>query len=339
MKKDMQNTIIIAEAGVNHNGSLDTAKKLVDAAAESGADYVKFQTFKAESLVSESASLAEYQHNNIGKEACSQYEMLRRLELDERDHLVLVEYCKQRGIKFMSTPFDLESIQFLNSLDLDYWKIPSGQITDYPYLREIARCGGKVMMSTGMCTMDDIANAISVLVCHGIERNNITLLHCNTEYPTPMEDVNLLAMVEMRKVFGLETGFSDHTVGIEVPLAAVALGAVVIEKHFTLDRGMNGPDHAASLEPHELKEMVRSVRNIEYALGQGEKKVTESEKKNIVAARKSIVASKEIRKGEVFCDENLHTKRPGLGISPMRWDEVVGQISTRDYNVDDMIEL
>lgn len=335
----MRNTIIIAEAGVNHNGSLDIAKRLVDAAAESGADYVKFQTFKAGSLVSSIASLAEYQRNNLGEKAGNQYEMLRRLELSERDHLILVDYCKKRGIKFLSTPFDIESIGFIDTLHLDFWKIPSGQITDFPYLRAIARCGGKVMMSTGMCTLDDIANAISVLVRYGIERKNISLLHCNTEYPTPMTDVNLCAMVEMRNTFHIDTGYSDHTVGIEVPIAAVALGASVIEKHFTLDRNMSGPDHVASLEPDELKDMVRSIRNIELALGKWEKIVTESEKKNLVAARKSIVASRKIRKGEIFSEDNIYTKRPGSGISPMKWEKVIGCVATRDFQADDMIEL
>lgn len=335
----MKKTIIIAEAGVNHNGSLAIAKKLVEAAADAGVDYVKFQTFKANSIVAKNTALAEYQKKNTGDEAKSQYEMLRDLELSEDDHLKLIEYCREKGVKFLSTAFDMESVRFLNSLNLDFWKIPSGEITNFPYLRYIAGYGGKVIMSTGMCTVRDIGEAISVLTRFGIRHNDITLLHCNTEYPTPMKDVNLKAMVEMRETFGLTIGYSDHTTGIEVPIAAVALGAEIIEKHFTLDRTMKGPDHAASLEPEELKSMVRSIRNIEAALGTGKKDISESERKNMVVARKSIIASKFISKGETFTEENLSTKRPGLGISPMRWDEVKGLKAKRDFHPDEMIEL
>ncbi len=335
----MKRTIIIAEAGVNHNGSLDIAKQLVDAAAEAGADYVKFQTFRAENLLAKDASLADYQRQNLGHESGGQYEMLKKLELCESDHFELLEYCRQKGIKFLSTAFDLESVAFLKSLNLDFWKIPSGEVTNYPYLKAIAQYKGKVVMSTGMCTLEDINNALSVLTRFGTERKNITLLHCNTEYPTPFTDVNLRAIVEMRRIFGTKVGYSDHTVGIEVPVAAVALGAEIIEKHFTLSHRMSGPDHVASLEPEELKSMVKSVRNIELALGSETKEVTESERKNIEAARKSLVASKPIKKGEIFDESNLCAKRPGSGISPMRWEEIVGRKATRDYDTDELIEV
>lgn len=335
----MKRTVIIAEAGVNHNGSLDTAKRLVDVAAEAGVDYVKFQTFRAGNLVSKNASLADYQKKNIGSANGSQYEMLKKLELSDEEHLVLIRYCNEKGIKFLSTAFDNESVGFLASLNLDFWKIPSGEITNFPYLRMISSFGGKVIMSTGMSTNSDIASAISVLTRYGVDRNDITLLHCNTEYPTPMKDVNLRAMVEMRDTFDLPVGYSDHTVGIEVPVAAVALGAEIIEKHFTLDRTMAGPDHAASLLPAELKIMVNSIRNIEAALGKKEKLISESEKKNIAVARKSIVASRHISKGEIFSEDNLCTKRPGSGISPMRWSEVIGMKAKHDFMADEQIEL
>lgn len=339
MKSHVKRTIVIAEAGVNHNGSLDIAKELVDAAAEAGADYVKFQTFRTESLLVKDASMAEYQKRNLGLRSGSQYEMLKKLELNKSDHFELIEYCSQRGIKFLSTAFDLDSVNFLKSLNLDYWKIPSGEITNYPYLRAIAQYSGKVIMSTGMCTLDDINNALSVLTRFGTERHNITLLHCNTGYPTPMADVNLRAMVEMKSIFGTGVGYSDHTVGIEIPVAAVALGAEIIEKHFTLSHRMSGPDHVASLEPDELKSMVKSIRNIELALGSGAKDITGSERNNIEAARKSIVASRRIKMGETFDDNNLCAKRPGSGISPMRWEEVVGRKATRDYDPDEPIEI
>lgn len=335
----MRHTLIIAEAGVNHNGSLELAKRLIDAAADAGVDYVKFQTFKAENLVTKSAKQAEYQKKNIGDGDDSQYQMLKNLELSLVDHEVLIGYCKQKGVRFFSTAFDLESIDYLASLNLPLWKIPSGEIINYPYLRKIARQGQTVILSTGMCDMTDIKNALDILIKFGLIKDQITILHCNTEYPTPFEDVNLRAMLTIKEAFGIKVGYSDHTRGIEVPIAAVALGAEVIEKHFTLDRNLPGPDHKASLEPDELKAMVRAIRNIEQAMGDGEKKVTVSEGKNIAIARKSIVAAHPIKKGEILSEENLTVKRPGIGISPMRWDEIVGTIAIRDYNEDELIEL
>ncbi|MDE6692545.1 MAG: N-acetylneuraminate synthase, partial [Muribaculaceae bacterium] len=301
----MKRTIIIAEAGVNHNGNMALAKQLVDVAAEAGADYVKFQTFRTENLVSKKTTLAEYQKKNLGKDNGDQFDMLKTLELTEADHLELIDYCRKRGIRFLSTAFDMESLEFLHSLCLDYWKIPSGEITNYPYLKAIAGYGGKVIMSTGMCSISDISDAIDVLIRFGIKREDISLLHCNTEYPTPLQDVNLYAMVEMKREFDMATGYSDHTKGIEIPVAAVALGATIIEKHFTLNRNMSGPDHAASLEPDELKTMVTYIRNVEKALGCAFKTVTESEQKNIRIARKSIVASVNISEGEAFSEQNL----------------------------------
>lgn len=335
----MRHTLIIAEAGVNHNGSLELAKRLIDAAADAGVDYVKFQTFKAENLVTKSAKQAEYQKKNIGDGDDSQYQMLKNLELSLVDHEVLIGYCKQKGVRFFSTAFDLESIDYLASLNLPLWKIPSGEIINYPYLRKIARQGQTVILSTGMCDMTDIKNALDILIKFGLIKDQITILHCNTEYPTPFEDVNLRAMLTIKEAFGIKVGYSDHTRGIEVPIAAVALGAEVIEKHFTLDRNLPGLDHKASLEPDELKAMVRAIRNIEQAMGDGEKKVTVSEGKNIAIARKSIVAAHPIKKGEILSEENLTVKRPGIGISPMQWDEIVGTIAIRDYNEDELIEL
>ena len=331
--------MIIAEAGVNHNGSLELARRLVDAAANAGVDYVKFQTFKAENLVTKSAKQAEYQKKNIGDGNGSQYQMLKNLELSHADHDVLIEYCEQKGVRFFSTAFDLESIDYLASLDLPLWKIPSGEITNYPYLRKIALQGKPVVLSTGMCDVADIRNALDILIKFGLTKGQITILHCNTEYPTPFEDVNLRAMRTINEEFGVKVGYSDHTQGIEVPIAAVALGAEVIEKHFPLDRNLTGPDHKASLEPDELKAMVSAIRNIEQAMGDGEKKVTVSEGKNIAIARKSIVAACPIKKGEILFEENLTVKRPGTGISPMRWEEIVGTIAIRDYNEDELIEL
>lgn len=296
----MRHTLIIAEAGVNHNGSLELAKRLIDAAADAGVDYVKFQTFKAENLVTKSAKQAEYQKKNIGDGDDSQYQMLKNLELSLVDHEVLIGYCKQKGVRFFSTAFDLESIDYLASLNLPLWKIPSGEIINYPYLRKIARQGQTVILSTGMCDMTDIKNALDILIKFGLIKDQITILHCNTEYPTPFEDVNLRAMLTIKEAFGIKVGYSDHTRGIEVPIAAVALGAEVIEKHFTLDRNLPGPDHKASLEPDELKAMVRAIRNIEQAMGDGEKKVTVSEGKNIAIARKSIVAAHPIKKERFF---------------------------------------
>lgn len=334
----MSKTIIIAEAGVNHNGSLDLAKELVLAAKRAGADYVKFQTSVPEKLISKVAKMAEYQKTNIGKEE-SQLEMLRKLVLKLEDFSVLKEYCDQQGIKFMSTPFDLTSIDVLEPLGMDYWKIPSGEITNLPYLRKIAKLHQPVILSTGMSCLGEIEDALRVLTEEGINKEQISLLHCNTEYPTPFEDVNLKAMHTLKECFGVRVGYSDHTKGIEVPIAAVAMGAEIIEKHFTLDKTLPGPDHVASLEPQELKAMVDSIRNIEKATGSGIKQVSSSEKKNIAIARKSIIAARDIKAGETFTEENLTVKRPGNGINPMRWDEVIGQVAKRDFVEDELIEL
>lgn len=333
--------LIIAEAGVNHNGSIDVAKQLIDKAAEAGADIIKFQTFKSEKLVSKSARQAEYQKRNIGSKADdSQLNMLKKLELSQEDHEELMQYCQQKGIKFFSTAFDMESIDYLHFLHMGLWKIPSGEITNFPYIRKIAQYGEPVILSTGMCEMDDICAAMNVLIKFGVKREQITILHCNTEYPTPFEDVNLKAMIALKDEFKVEVGYSDHTKGIEVPIAAVALGATVIEKHFTLDRNMEGPDHKASLEPDELKAMVSAIRNIEKAVGgDGTKHVSESERKNIAIARKSIVAACDIKAGEIFTEQNLTVKRPGNGISPMRWEEVLGQTASRDFSEEELIEI
>ncbi len=335
----MKHVLIIAEAGVNHNGSLDIAKQLIDKAVEAGVDIIKFQTFKSEKLVSKAARQAEYQQRNIGKKDEGQLAMLKKLELSHADHEELMAYCHEKGIRFFSTAFDMDSIEYLHSLDLGLWKIPSGEITNYPYLRKIAQYHEPVILSTGMCELSDIEATVNVLVEFGVEKEQITILHCNTEYPTPYEDVNLRAMLEIRDRFGVNVGYSDHTKGIEVPIAAVALGATVIEKHFTLDKNMEGPDHKASLEPDELKNMVVAIRNIESALGAGHKTVSESEQKNIEIARKSIVAACPIKKGEMFTEDNLTVKRPGNGISPMRWNEVIGKVATKDFEEEEMIAL
>ncbi|MDF2832924.1 N-acetylneuraminate synthase [Chryseobacterium indoltheticum] len=336
----MSKVLIIAEAGVNHNGNLDNAFKLIDAAVDAGVDYVKFQTFKSENLVSKSAKKADYQIQNTGNSTDSQYEMLKKLELSHENHELLIDYCKQKNIQFFSTAFDLDSLQYLKEIGLDLVKIPSGEITNLPYLRKAAQLFKKVILSTGMCTMEDIEAAINVFLAEDISKDDITILHCNTEYPTPMNDVNLRAMLSIQHEFETEIGYSDHTLGIEVPIAAVALGASVIEKHFTLDNTMEGPDHAASLEPQQLKEMVKAIRNIEQAIsGDGLKKPSASEMKNIEIARKSIVASISISKGEIFTQENLTIKRPGTGISPMEWDEVIGKVASKDYSTDDLIEI
>lgn len=336
----MSKTIIIAEAGVNHNGSLELAKQLVMKAHEAGVDYVKFQTFKSEKVVSKKAKKADYQIENTGKEEESQLEMVKKLELSYADHQVLIDYCNELGIKFFSTAFDFDSIQYLHSIHLGLWKIPSGEVTNYPFLKRIAQYNEKTILSTGMCDMEDVRVAVNALYKNGLSKENLILLHCNTEYPTPFEDVNLKAMDALRKEFGVEVGYSDHTKGIEVPIAAVALGATVIEKHFTLDRSLPGPDHKASLEPDELKAMVSAIRNIEKAVGgDGTKHVSESERKNIAIARKSIVAACDIKAGDVFTEENLTVKRPGSGVSPMRWEEVLGMKAVRDFNEDELIEL
>ena len=337
----MTHVTIIAEAGVNHNGSIDIARQLVDKAVEAGVDIIKFQTFKSEKLVSRSARQAEYQKRNIGKNSDdSQLNMLKKLELSEQDHLELMAYCKQKGIKFFSTAFDMDSIEYLHSLNLGLWKIPSGEVTNYPYLKQIASYNEKTILSTGMCELEDVRAAVNALYKNGLSKENLTLLHCNTEYPTPFEDVNLKAMEALRKEFGVEVGYSDHTKGIEVPIAAVALGASIIEKHFTLDRNMEGPDHKASLEPYELKSMVSAIRNIEKAIsGDGIKHISNSEQKNIAIARKSIVAARDIKEGELLTEENLTVKRPGTGISPMRWEELIGTKAVRDFLEEDFIEV
>lgn len=333
----MKHTLVIAEAGVNHNGSIELAKQLIDAAAEAGVDYVKFQTFKADKIVTRTARKADYQQRNIGSDDNSQYAMLKRLELSPEQHIELLAYCHEKGIKFFSTAFDFCSIDFLASLHLGLWKIPSGEITNYPYLKKIAGFHEPVILSTGMSTLEEIESAMEVLINNGLQKEQITVLHCNTEYPTPMCDVNLSAMNEMRQRLGVGIGYSDHTQGIEVPIAAVALGAEVIEKHFTLDRNLPGPDHKASLEPLELKAMVSAIRNIEQALGIGHKTISESERKNIEIARKSIVAARPIKKGELLTEEKLTVKRPGNGISPMQWNEVIGTIATKDFDEEEVI--
>jgi len=336
----MGNVIIIAEAGVNHNGDIELAKKLIDVAVEAGVDYVKFQTFKSESLVSKSAKKATYQIENTKDTTENQFQMLKKLELSHEQHNELISYCKKKNISFFSTAFDLDSLTYLKELGLTMVKIPSGEITNLPYLRKAAALFSEVIISSGMSTMEDIKNAVKVFIEAGISKGRISILHCNTEYPTPMQDVNLHAMLSIQKEFGISVGYSDHTLGIEVPIAAVALGAKVIEKHFTIDRNLPGPDQLASLEPLELKAMVQAIRNIELAIsGNGIKQPSESEKKNIEIARKSIVAKTDIVKGEVFSDRNITTKRPGNGISPMRWDELIGQTAQKDFNADSLIEF
>lgn len=330
--------LIIAEAGVNHNGSLETATKLVDAAAEAGADMVKFQTFSANQLVTTSARKAEYQ-NQTTDALESQHDMIRKLELSREMHEELIAYCRLCDIEFFSTGFDTQSIDMLLELGLDRFKIPSGEITNLPNLRHIGHYGKPVILSTGMANLGEIEAALDVLEESGVHRKQITVLHCNTEYPTPMEDVNLQAMLSIGEAFGVAVGYSDHTLGIEVPIAAVAMGATVIEKHFTLDCTLPGPDHRASLEPEELKAMVQAIRNIEKALGDGIKRPSPSEVKNKPIARKSLVSAIAIRAGECFTDTNLAVKRPGTGISPMRWDEVIGRTAMRDFEVDELIEL
>jgi N-acetylneuraminate synthase/N,N'-diacetyllegionaminate synthase len=323
----MSKVIIIAEAGVNHNGDIQLAKKLIDVAVEAGVDYVKFQTFKADKLVSREAKKASYQNKNINDGDDSQYNMLKKLELSHENHLELISYCKERNIKFFSTAFDVEGVNYLNDLGLSFFKIPSGEITNYPYLKAVALCGKPVIMSTGMCSEIEIKEAVDVLIKFGLKKGAISILHCNTEYPTPMKDVNLKAMLAIKQKFEVKVGYSDHTLGIEVPIAAVALGATIIEKHFTLDRNLPGPDHVASLEPNELKAMVDAIRNIELALsGDGEKIPSESESKNIAIARKSIHLNKNLSKGHIITDKDIISLRPGDGISPMEWENIVGKI-------------
>lgn len=330
----MNRTLIIAEIGVNHNGNINTAKKMIEVAKECGADIVKFQTFNTDALTSKFAKMAEYQKKNMGEEK-SQKDMLKSLALSYDDFRELADYCKKVGIMFLSTPFDIGSVYFLDSLQ-DIWKIPSGEITNYPYLVEIAKTKKKIILSTGMCTIDEVEEALKVLKTNGA--TDITLLHCTTDYPAPLESVNLKAMLTLKEKFACPVGYSDHTKGIEVSVAAVAMGAEVIEKHFTLDRNMPGPDHKASLEPNELKELVDAIRNVEKAIGDGNKKPTESELQNRNVARKSIVALKAIKKGELLSEDNLTTKRPGNGISPMRWNEIIGTSAKRDYEEDELID-
>lgn len=328
---------IIAEAGVNHNGDIGMAKQLIDAAAAAGADYVKFQTFNAERLVTRDAPKALYQKRNDG-ESDSQFVMLRRLELSEKMHYDLLDYCKTRNIAFLSTGFDIESVSFLSSLDIPMFKIPSGEITNLPYLRHIGSLGKPIAMSTGMATLDEIGAALCVLDEAGTPRTAITVLHCTTNYPVAMAEVNLRAMLTIRDTFGVAVGYSDHTEGIEIAVGAVALGASLIEKHFTLDRTLPGPDHKASLEPSELKALVTAVRNVKTALGDGVKRPTVSELQNMVVVRKSLVATQPIKAGELFTRENLGVKRPGNGISPMRLEELVGRRANRSYMIDEVIQ-
>ena len=332
----MSKVFIIAEAGVNHNGSVSLAKQLIDVASEAGADAVKFQTFKAEKLLSKKAQKAAYQKETTDSHE-SQFDMIKKLELDLEMHKELMNYCKTKNIMFLSTPFDLDSVDMLNDLGLVIFKIPSGEITNLPYLRKIGSLNKRVVLSTGMATMDEVGDALSVLISAGTFKENITVLHANTMYPTPMEDVNLKAMLSIKKKFDVAVGYSDHTLGIEVDIAAVAMGAECIEKHFTLDKKMDGPDHKASLEPFELIAMVKGVRNIELALGDGIKKPSKSETPNIQVARKSIVAATPITKGEIFTEKNITIKRPGNGINPMKWDEVLGTAALKNYFEDEQI--
>ena len=335
----MSRTIIIAEAGVNHNGDINIAKRLIDVAAHAGVDYVKFQTFKANKIVTKQAKRADYQNVNT-KNLDTQYEMLKKLELNEDSHHLLIKYCNDKGIKFLSTGFDLDSLQLLHKIGIRLAKIPSGEITNYPYLKKVAQLFSEVVLSTGMSDIDDINKALAILLKFGVKKQNITILHCNTEYPTPMTDVNLKAMLHIQKELDVKIGYSDHTLGIEVPIAAVTLGAILIEKHFTLNRNLPGPDHRASLEPKELKHMVKSIRNIEKALSGSEiKEPSKSELKNKQIIRKSIVAIKPIAIGETFNNNNIGTKRPGTGISPINWESVIGQVSKDNFEQDELISL
>lgn len=330
--------IIIAEAGVNHNGDIDLARRLIDAASDAGADFVKFQTFKAKNLVSEFAMQADYQKKNTGEADQSQFNMLKKLELDERAHIVLKDYCKTKGIRFLSSAFDEVSIDFLDQLGIDIFKIPSGEITNKPYLQHIANKGKPVIMSTGMANLEEVKAAISVLLGEDLDKQKITVLHCNTEYPTPMKDVNLKAMQTIRDELDVKVGYSDHTLGIEIPIAATALGALVIEKHFTLDRNMPGPDHKASLEPAELKSMIKAIRNVELAIsGSGIKTASDSEKPNISVARKSIHLRKRTISGTILTRDDLVMKRPGSGISPMEIDNVIGRTLTETLEADTLL--
>lgn len=331
-------TLIIAEAGVNHNGNIKLAHQLIDAAVDAGADIIKFQTFTADAIVTKNLEKAVYQKDTTG-EGGTQYEMIKKLELDRNAHLSLMKHCAKRDIEFLSAPFDHDSIDLLMEMGLKRFKIPSGEITNLPYLEHIGKCGKPIILSSGMSTIQEVRAALGILENAGTIREKITILHCNTEYPTLMADVNLMAMVTIWKKLGVQVGYSDHTLGIEVPVAAVALGASIIEKHFTLDRSLDGPDHKASLEPDELKAMVTAIRNIEYALGDGIKRASKSEIKNLPIVRKSIVATKTISTGEIFSARNVGVKRPGTGISPMRWYEVIGKYAVRDFQPGELIEI
>ena len=331
--------LIIAEAGVNHNGDINMAIKLIEAAAEAGVDIVKFQTFKADKMVSRKARKANYQSENTGDEDDSQYNMLKSLELSEQDHHILIQECRLRGVQFLSTAFDVDGIDFLDNLGLPFFKSPSGEITNYPYLRRLAEKGKPVILSTGMASLQEVKDAIKVFKEYGLDNNDLTVLHCNTEYPTPMKDVNLKAMITMEAELDVQTGYSDHTLGIEVPVAAVALGAKVIEKHFTLDKSLPGPDHRASLEPGELKKMVKAIRNIEEAIsGSGKKEPSPSEQKNIEVARKSIHTTRSLKAGEVIAEDDIIALRPGDGISPMEWQYIIGKKVNRNYTKAEKLE-
>lgn len=330
-------TIVIAEAGVNHNGDISIAIDLIDVASNAGADFVKFQTFKADQLVTKAAKKAEYQVTDL-QDLENQHEMLSQLELSTENHIDLMNHCKKKNIGFLSTAFDLSSLDFLNGLALPMFKIPSGEITNYPYLSKVGGFGKNVILSTGMSNLSEIGDAISVLESNGLRRSQITVLHCSSAYPTPYEEVNLKAMITIKEEFDVKIGYSDHTLGIEIPIAAVALGATVVEKHFTLNRKFPGPDHKASLEPDELKSMIIGIRNVETALGDGEKRVQDSEMKNLNVIRKSIVAAQTIKKGDYFTTTNMTTKRPGHGTSPMKWQQLIGTIARQNYEVDDVIE-
>lgn len=334
----MSRVFIIAEAGVNHNGSIELAKKLIDVAAEAGADAIKFQTFKADNLVSKHAQKADYQKKTTSADE-SQYQMIKKLELDEAAHKSIIDYCEEKKIIFFSTPFDHESIDMLNTFGMTIFKIPSGEITNLPYLRHVGSLRKEIILSTGMSDLSDVENALNVLIKSGANKKEITILHATSEYPCPVTEVNLRAMNTLQVKFGVNVGYSDHTQGIDIPVAAVALGACVVEKHFTLDRSMEGPDHKASLEPNELKLMVQSIRQVELALGDGVKRPTKGEMNNMAVARKSIVASRDIKAGEVFSLDTIAVKRPGSGISPMKWDDVLGRVAKRDFLADELIEL
>lgn len=333
----MSKVLIIAEAGVNHNGDMELAKKLVDAAADAGADYVKFQTYKTDALLLETAEKAGYQKKIMG-ESENQYEMLKKLELCENNHVVLIEHCESRNVRFLSSPFDLDSIDLIAKLNLDFIKVPSGEITNFPYIRKVGGAGKKILLSTGMSNLGEIEAALNLMVDSGADMDQISVMHCNTEYPTPPKDANLRAISTIQNAFNVKVGYSDHTLGVEAAIAAVSMGATVIEKHITLDKNMSGPDHMASMDPEDFKQFVQCIHNVEAMLGGGLKRPSQSEKKNITIARKSIVASKAISKGEPFGEGNLTTKRPGDGVSPMRWNDVVGKVAHREYSVDEKID-